>query len=227
MKMNGCVIVGFSILFSFSEASSSAGFDCMRAQTPVEKSICSSQELSGLDEELNALYFIASQAPMIAVQTKNGQARWLRQRNECLEAPCLAKSYRDRIAELKIQISLVADLFPNHGNWVRDYGSGGSPYCQASGNTSSFSVSLGSGNSPRGNFMCVHDCGRKVEDGAILHIAINNNIATIEYEAGFSQTTKSTAFAAVIGKKLYWAGLREMSGSYCVTKEVLSAGTLR
>lgn len=213
--------IGVVVVVAYPASVLAAGFHCHRATTEVEKSICSDETLSRLDDELNALYYIVSHAPTISVHSKKLQTQWLRQRDQCNEKSCLASAYQLRIAELRGEIGRVAEPFPPEGSWLRDYG-GESPYCKLSEGSSSFGVYITKNDTDvHGNFQCVYNCGQKIEDGTILSGVIANNIGDFEYEAGFSQTTKSSAIAAVIDSKLYWVGLRDISGSYCATREIL------
>lgn len=214
--------IGVVAILAYPASAMAAGFNCLRATTEVEKSICSDEVLSRLDDELNALYYIASHAPRISVPSKRLQTQWLRQRDQCHEKSCLAGIYELRIAGLRKEIGQVADPFPIQGNWLRDYGGGESGYCKLSGNPSSFGVYITKSDADvHGNFQCVYNCGQKIEDGKILSGVIVNNIGDLEYEAGFNQTTRNSAVAVVIDRKLYWAALRDISGSYCITREIL------
>lgn len=90
----------------------SQGFDCAKAQTPVEKLICAAPEIGALDKTLNA----AVQARLAAAPNARGEfiadsRRWLAARDKACPVPegrlsaggrsaaiaCLAKSYRARL----------------------------------------------------------------------------------------------------------------------------------
>ena len=90
----------------------SQGFDCAKAQTPVEKLICAAPEIGALDKTLNA----AVQARLAAAPHERGEfiadsRRWLAARDKACPVPdgplsagsrsaaiaCLAKSYRARL----------------------------------------------------------------------------------------------------------------------------------
>jgi uncharacterized protein len=77
-----------------------AGFDCRKAGTPLEKTICQDPVASALDEQLAAAYRDAGQrCPDAVLRTE--QQRWLHEvRNVCRDVACLAPAYRSRIAEL-------------------------------------------------------------------------------------------------------------------------------
>lgn len=86
-----------------------AGFDCRRARTQVEKTICADAELSRLDSEMNELYR-QIRAETRGIDGETGwqvdpvaaeNARWLEGRNQCRDAACLRSAYRQRIAQLR------------------------------------------------------------------------------------------------------------------------------
>jgi uncharacterized protein len=77
-------------------------FDCAKASLPVERLICASPEVSGLDQMLGRSYAVAvdklaAAAPCLRVD----QTRWLRTvRNACADEACLQRVYRLRLGEL-------------------------------------------------------------------------------------------------------------------------------
>jgi uncharacterized protein len=107
-----------------------ASFDCTKARTPVEKTICGSVELSLLDSNVAAWYkgtpgSLSSRAwgeqdkrYLDAVtQYKSEQKAWLKQRDACGGDPeCLKKSIDARIA------AMSAYVFPqySHESWADD-----------------------------------------------------------------------------------------------------------
>jgi uncharacterized protein YecT (DUF1311 family) len=84
-----------------------ASFNCNKATSRVEKLICASEHLSGLDRTLAEAYttVAAHSRDFSAVQAR--QREWLRStRNACSDAACLDAAYTKRIKELN-------DAFPN------------------------------------------------------------------------------------------------------------------
>src|SRR5262245_10465882 len=76
-------------------------FDCAKATTRVEKTICANAELARLDELLGRFYFgaldVLSQSPCM----KDDQRQWLASvRNRCDDATCLRKAYLERLSAL-------------------------------------------------------------------------------------------------------------------------------
>ncbi|MDR0666923.1 MAG: lysozyme inhibitor LprI family protein [Campylobacteraceae bacterium] len=94
----------------------SASFDCKKATTEVEKLICSNEELSQLDDELNKAY------KEILNKTDNKEAlikeqrAWIKERNSCKDEACIKIFYRTQIFKSKTQIahtSTYAEVLEN------------------------------------------------------------------------------------------------------------------
>jgi uncharacterized protein YecT (DUF1311 family) len=85
-----------------------ASFDCNKAKTDVEKLICSNEELSKLDEELNEAYKKALSFIIDKKEFNQEQLKWLKQRSDCFAkckdcmpiAECLSMKYQYRTAYL-------------------------------------------------------------------------------------------------------------------------------
>ncbi|QAA93472.1 hypothetical protein CKA81_06190 [Pollutimonas thiosulfatoxidans] len=77
-------------------------FDCTRASTPTETTLCSNAALAMLDVQLSELYSrqLSGQGPQKA-KAQQEQRHWLAQRNRCgADASCLFNAYSERIAQL-------------------------------------------------------------------------------------------------------------------------------
>ena len=75
----------------------SPSFACSGKLTRVEQAICDDPALAQRDRDLDALYKLARARPGIA----DGQRVWIRNRNACTDAPCIARAYDQRIGELR------------------------------------------------------------------------------------------------------------------------------
>lgn len=81
-------------------------FDCKKANTTVEKKICSNDQLAQLDNELSKVFFSLKNHPqgrlkMSVDALMANQKAWLKERNqENCDDQCLIKIYQDRIALL-------------------------------------------------------------------------------------------------------------------------------
>src|SRR5439155_12200691 len=83
----------------------SAGFDCAKAKTKIDKLICSDARLSEADEKLTALYNDVLAKSPVSEDAKQQQLEWLKQsRNTCKDADCLQQAYTSRIADLQRQL---------------------------------------------------------------------------------------------------------------------------
>ena len=75
-----------------------AGFDCAKAVSPTERTICADPVLSAADDALSAAYRAAWAVDLDHVTLRDDQLRWLAQRDRTTE---LEPLYRRRIAALQ------------------------------------------------------------------------------------------------------------------------------
>jgi uncharacterized protein len=110
------VIAVFGLL---STQANAASFDCNKAVSWLEKTVCSNPELSKLDEELAKAYHdaLASLSPEGQKETRQYQRQWLKdilpkckKDNQGISVRCLKYNYNKRIKQL--QQSLLK--FPDH-----------------------------------------------------------------------------------------------------------------
>lgn len=78
-----------------------ASFDCAKAATFQEQTICKSAELSYLDQDMAAHYKVALSTSPHPEQLKEEQRQWLAMRNNCSDAACLQTSMEARISSLQ------------------------------------------------------------------------------------------------------------------------------
>ncbi|WP_406733843.1 lysozyme inhibitor LprI family protein [Vibrio scophthalmi] len=107
-----------SSLCLFANLSYAASFDCTQARAPVEKMICSNDELSNLDQQLHHQYYayltLNKDSIDVVQQIKREQRAWLKARNQqCITPFECAVLYAKRIATLQkktVQQGLIAEL---------------------------------------------------------------------------------------------------------------------
>lgn len=87
-------------LFCFQSQASS--FDCSKAATYAEKSICTDSALSHLDDQLSSEYGRALDSSVNRNQVRLDQHEWLRLRDNCKTKSCLETSMSDRIKALAV-----------------------------------------------------------------------------------------------------------------------------
>ncbi|MCF7717395.1 DUF1311 domain-containing protein [Aeromonas jandaei] len=76
----------------------SPSFDCGKAESSIEKMICSDKVLSELDSSLSTQYkYVLKTNPSSASSIKDGQRTWLRERKKCTDNSCLISMYEKRI----------------------------------------------------------------------------------------------------------------------------------
>lgn len=86
-------------------AADAASFDCRRAVTAAEHAICDTPALSSMDDSLARYYRAVVDGPFhdeaCRDRTRTSQREWLRERDRCGDAGCLAASYTARIDALR------------------------------------------------------------------------------------------------------------------------------
>lgn len=83
-----------------------ASFDCAKATTKVEKTICENDDLSRLDQELDTAYRGSLSRDDVKRQAIKSQRDWLKNvRNPCQNAECLKQAYESRIKEIGLMSS--------------------------------------------------------------------------------------------------------------------------
>jgi uncharacterized protein len=88
------------IALATSSLALGASFDCAKASTSIEKTICSDKQLSELDDSLAVAYKNAASSSDSAT-VKARQRAWISdERNKCQDSSCLKAVYSKRLAEL-------------------------------------------------------------------------------------------------------------------------------
>lgn len=88
------------------------GFDCAKAEAPIEKTICGNATLAMLDREMTRVLTLAREDASVSqpILLKD-QDNWLKQRGECLSSTdkerCLVETYIRRISALRSDSSAV------------------------------------------------------------------------------------------------------------------------
>lgn len=89
------------ILAFFASSAYSASFDCSKASSITEKTICNNPTISLLDDKLGATYKSAMGKTNDQAKLKADQIAWIKESRLCGgDSNCLEKSYKGRIAEL-------------------------------------------------------------------------------------------------------------------------------
>jgi len=86
-----------------SPSSTGPSFNCQKANTVPEKTICSDQKLSELDRNLGETYNLAYRTRPNKIALRASQLEWIRSsRDVCLDnVECMKKAYEDRIETLR------------------------------------------------------------------------------------------------------------------------------
>ena len=95
-------------IFYFVPVFFKAGFDCRKASTAIEKSICTDKRIAMADLQINQQYKKARKklSSIDRKSLRSSQRSWIKQRNKCFVAgkvdmSCLALSYANRLATLQ------------------------------------------------------------------------------------------------------------------------------
>ena len=111
--------LALSAAFLASGIAAAASFDCGKAASATEKRICASPRLNDMDAQLTALYQKRATGADAAAW-RDDQRVWLRERNQCGDAACLARAYGERLVVLENG----AGPFHWQGKWWRVDASG-------------------------------------------------------------------------------------------------------
>lgn len=91
---------GLSVGLALSGVVHAASFNCAKAQTQVEKMICSDVELTKLDKQLGQAWKRHLRDNKFQDQFRNTQKQWMGHRNECADAECLKQTYQARLQQM-------------------------------------------------------------------------------------------------------------------------------
>lgn len=94
-------LAAFFTLATAGDIAAQASFDCSKATTPTERTVCANPGLAATDRELDAAYTSALAYAADDRALRASQRDWLRDLQLCGEDPfCIEESYADRIAVL-------------------------------------------------------------------------------------------------------------------------------
>jgi len=97
-----------------------ASFNCAKAKTWAEKTVCNTKQLSNLDELLDASFKKALASTNAQSALKAAQTDWLvMERDTCEDVDCLKSVYTSRIAVLNEMIADAADPTTTAGAWYK------------------------------------------------------------------------------------------------------------
>lgn len=98
--INRLIKIGFSASLLITSMYA-ASFDCKKASTFIENTICNDTELSKLDDELAKAYKKVWNSMSDKTELKKEQFDWLKNsRDKCMSLECLKTSYTNRVLYL-------------------------------------------------------------------------------------------------------------------------------
>jgi uncharacterized protein len=101
------IACAFAILSGVTSSTADAAvWDCSRAMSPTETTICSQAELKRRDDQLTTVFLrLMHVAPARTVELRASQLRWLTKRDQCGEdQACIGQRYEERVTELRKQL---------------------------------------------------------------------------------------------------------------------------
>ncbi len=99
MRLAMFTIMGGMLLLCGGRAEA-AGFDCRKAASRIERSICADPVLNALDSQLEGAYRGALDRSNQPSRVKDMQQAWLKARDACADAKCMAAAYSRQIGLL-------------------------------------------------------------------------------------------------------------------------------
>jgi uncharacterized protein YecT (DUF1311 family) len=101
-----CYSIALAGLVSLCGQLQAASFDCSRASTFQEDTICQIETLSRLDEQLSAAFKNAMAVSDDPEGLKSSQRGWLLERDQCFNEICLRQVMESRIGTLERQVAM-------------------------------------------------------------------------------------------------------------------------
>ncbi|WP_147300687.1 lysozyme inhibitor LprI family protein [Lysobacter silvisoli] len=83
-----------------AQVSISPSFDCAKAASHVELSICRNSQLAQADVSLAQVYKLATACTKDKVRLREAQRTWMSERNACTDDSCVVEAYARRSADL-------------------------------------------------------------------------------------------------------------------------------
>jgi len=95
-----CAVLASRLALAQTLLPDGPSFDCSKARSRIDRSICADSSLAALDRRLAELFAIAQAQTLDPGELKKTQRKWLRGRDDCEAADCIAQSYQQRIETL-------------------------------------------------------------------------------------------------------------------------------
>lgn len=122
IKTQSLVIAGLLSLSCNAFTANNPSFDCAKASTFVEKSICSDSKLSELDILLMSSYKKAYSTTKDQESLKTEQKSWLKNvRNTCQNNKCLEDAYNSRMSQLNTSSPVSSNKHTNSADKITTF----------------------------------------------------------------------------------------------------------
>ncbi len=115
------VLMVVGLLLALITPVHSASFDCDKASNFAEREVCYTKKISKLDDKLSALY---KKVNKTEGSWREGQLRWLKERNNCKTTQCVTLAYQSRVLFFE---SVLANETKQHFELIESMS--GDEYC--------------------------------------------------------------------------------------------------
>lgn len=126
-------ILAIAASIIYSGTCFSASFDCKSATSKVEKMICKSAQLSGLDSQLGSSYRKSLEITKNSKYLIANQRQWLKKhRDDCSDEDCLIANYEDRLQFLS-QVESLQKVYSSikiSQEFFGSYGKAPTEFCE-------------------------------------------------------------------------------------------------
>lgn len=90
-----------------------ASFDCAKAGTRIEHLICSDPVLAELDVAMGMQYKSIMEVANDKKHHREQQREWIKERNRCQDAQCVADSYTEHLEQLDMMTRYMSNSVHN------------------------------------------------------------------------------------------------------------------
>jgi uncharacterized protein len=224
IKRSGWVTATLLGSLALVPSAQAASFDCSKATSMVEKTICSSKKISSLDEKLAAAYQQSLATGSNKELLKRQQREWLIMRNTCGDGKCIEEAYLNRLRQIGFPESKTSSVFS--GQWhIALCDKSVSEEC---GGFTVYLIQVG--DKICGDYLFATPGGGRLNEGAprsIIGTVAESNIANVVITSGRNDAVLKVR-AAVDGDTLNWEVIEEVKhGMEDESALVLEKGKLK
>ena len=219
--INRVIKIGFTASLIITSLYS-ASFDCKKASTFIENTICNDTELSKLDEQLAAAYKKVFKSLSDKTDLKKDQFDWLKNnRDKCMSLECLKTSYINRVLYLTNYDNRDSQTNTSSSEAIAGLYKKGSAFLEVN---QDLSFNYNSVNERNGNMCLIEDEKFKLENGDFVWNSKENSC-----EITLSNGNKNSVNLNVAGSECnYYCGHNAyiIDGVYTKEKNIVNQQTV-